>query len=139
MPGIFVKAYAEMSSVRRLRETMALPPRSILKHSLGRHFLQFPSIVGYSQHLVPIPKDMPPWYFNTGPMLPPAQETTEEIPERLASFLKENPQGQPIIYIGFGSFSLTQFLPLARHGGGAGDAGRDRGARPARSPPGAHL
>ncbi|HYI01259.1 glycosyltransferase [Hyalangium sp.] len=108
----FIRLYLERPVMRQLRELHGLKPRSMLSYAFGRTHWQFPSLQGFSSLLMPVPeKDMPRWYFNPGPLLPPAQEETEAVPPALSTFLQENPAGQPVIYIGFGSFSLKQFLP----------------------------
>lgn len=111
---VFIRMYLDWPVLRRLRQEHGLKPRSVLSCFFGRAHWQYPSIQGYSSTLMPVPeKDMPAWYFNPGPLLPPAQEETEAVPEGLGEFLREAGE-EPVIYIGFGSFSLLQFLPAAR-------------------------
>ena len=101
--------------MRQLRKEQGLKPRPMLSYAFGPKNWQFPSLQGFSSLLMPVAeKDMPRWYFNPGLLLPPAQEQTEAVPPALSTFLQENPEGQPVIYIGFGSFSLMQFLPRAQ-------------------------
>jgi len=111
----FIRLFVERPVMRQLRKEQGLKPRPMLSYAFGPKHWQFPSLQGFSSLLMPVPeKDMPRWYFNPGPLLPPAQEQTEAVPPALSTFLQENPAGQPIIYIGFGSFSLMQFLPRAQ-------------------------
>jgi sterol 3beta-glucosyltransferase len=111
----FIRIFQDGPVLNRLREQHGLKPRSRLSYAFGRKHWQFPSLQGFSSLLMPVAqKDVPPWYFNPGPLLPPAQEETEAVPPELSRFLQEAPEGQPVIYIGFGSFSLTHFLPRPR-------------------------
>ncbi|MFY0522472.1 glycosyltransferase [Archangium gephyra] len=110
----FMRIFLEGPVLRRLRRVHGLSARPALSYFFGRGFWQYPAIQAYSSTLMPVPhKDLPPWYFNPGPLLPPSQEETEAVPEALSDFLRRSGE-QPIIYIGFGSFSLLQFLPLAQ-------------------------
>jgi UDP:flavonoid glycosyltransferase YjiC (YdhE family) len=108
----FLRIFLGGPVLNRQRKLHGLKPRSRLSYTFGRKSWQFPSLQGFSGHLMPVvQEDVPPWYFNPGPLLPPAQEETEPIPPELSQLLQENPEGQPVIYVGFGSFSLTHFLP----------------------------
>jgi UDP:flavonoid glycosyltransferase YjiC (YdhE family) len=109
---LFIRVSQEGPVLNQLRALHGLKPRSRLGYVFGRKHWQFPSLQGFSSLLMKVAqKDVPPWYFHPGPLLPHAQEETEAVPPELSRFLQENPEGQPIIYVGFGSFSLTQFLP----------------------------
>jgi len=108
----FIRVYLNGSVLKQQRKLHGLKPRSRLSYAFGRKTWQYPSLQGFSSLLSPVAqKDVPPWYFNPGPVLPPAQEETEAVPPELSRFLQESSEGQPVIYVGFGSFSLTHFLP----------------------------
>lgn len=106
LPGSLIRLLAERKVLRQLR-----PGASPLRYYFGRWHWQFPSIQAYSRQLMPTADDTPRWYDQTGPLLPLAQEETEPVPPLLAEFLSVDQRIQPVIYIGFGSFSLAQFLP----------------------------
>ncbi|HLP91782.1 MAG TPA: glycosyltransferase [Nostocaceae cyanobacterium] len=113
LPPILIKWFVEKRIIRKLRRDNNLPSRSHLQQLLGSDAWQFPAIWAFSNLMMRYPqKDIPAWYFNTGPILPPAQEQTEKVPESLIKFLADTPENEPIIYIGFGSFSITNFLQL---------------------------
>lgn len=109
-PVTFIRMLTEGAAIRRFRPELGLERGGRLKYYFGRWHWQYPCFLSYSGELMPVAKDLPPWYSHTGPLLPRAQEETEPVSPELAEFMEAGPERGPIVYIGVGSFSLAEFL-----------------------------
>lgn len=92
------------------RETLGLPPLSLLGPYPRLYRGEIPVLYGFSPHVVPRPSDWGAhihitgyWFLNTQPLEPPSPA--------LEDFMK---QGGPVVAIGFGSMPLAHSERTAR-------------------------